>query len=70
MRQTPQNMKELLSRVKDKLHLKSLVIALSAIVVFTTTYLLILPAFTLDQQEAADQGGIDVAVEQTVEESE
>ena len=35
---------------------------------FTTTYLLILPAFTLDKEEAAEQGGIDVAVEQTVDE--
>lgn len=41
---------------------------LAAIVVFTTTYMLILPAFTLDSQSAAEQGGIDVpAVETTAE---
>ena len=36
------------------MNLKSLVITLAAIVVFTTTYLLILPAFTLDKEEAAE----------------
>ena len=33
---------------------------LSCFVVFITTYLLILPAVTLDQDEAEKQGGIDV----------
>ena len=33
---------------------------LSCLVVFVTTYLLILPAITLDQDEAEKQGGIDV----------
>ena len=43
---------------------------LAAIVVFTTTYMLILPAFTLDSQSAAEQGGIDVpAVETTAEDT-
>ena len=32
----------------------------SCLVVFATTYLLILPGFTLDKNEAAEQGGIDV----------
>ena len=39
---------------------KSWLVALSAIVVFCTTYVLILPAITLEQDEAAKQGGIDV----------
>ena len=34
--------------------------ALSCIVVFITTYVLILPAITLEQDEAAKQGGIDL----------
>lgn len=33
---------------------------LSCMVVFVTTYLLILPAVTLDKDEAVKQGGIDV----------
>ena len=37
-------------------------LALSCIVVFVTTYALILPAFTLDKEKAASQGGIDLPV--------
>lgn len=45
-------------------------LALSGAVVFVTTYLLILPAFTLDEETAELQGGIDVpAAEQTYESS-
>lgn len=36
------------------------ILALSAVVVFCTTYALILPALTLEQDEAAKQGGIDL----------
>ena len=36
-------------------------------VVFITTYMLILPAVTLDQEEAERQGGIDDAAEQQTE---
>ncbi len=47
---------------------------LSCFVVFITTYMLILPAITLDQEEAERQGGIDVTTEQeadvTTEDSE
>lgn len=39
---------------------RKLVLALSCLVVFITTYVLILPGFTLDKDEAAAQGGIDV----------
>lgn len=39
---------------------RKLILLLSCLVVFITTYLLILPAFTLDKEEAAEQGGIDV----------
>lgn len=39
---------------------KAYITVLSCLVVFVATYLLILPALTLDQDEAAQQGGIDV----------
>ena len=39
-------------------------LALSIIVVFCTTYALILPALTLEEQEAARQGGIELASDQ------
>lgn len=39
---------------------KTVMMVLSCFVVFVTTYLLILPAITLDQDEAEKQGGIDV----------
>ncbi len=44
------------------------IIALAAVVVFITTYVLILPAFTLEKDEATEQGGIDVpATEEIVD---
>ena len=43
---------------------KGWLFALSIMVVFCTTYLLILPALTLDEQEAERQGGIDVTTEE------
>lgn len=42
---------------------KAYITVLSCFVVFVVTYLLILPAITLDQEEAARQGGIDVPVQ-------
>lgn len=39
---------------------KTVLLVLSCFVVFITTYMLILPAVTLDQEEAERQGGIDV----------
>lgn len=46
-----------------------MLLALSAAVVFVTTYALVFPAITLDQEEAISQGGIDVpAAEQLTEE--
>ena len=39
---------------------RPLLLTLCAAVVFVTTYLLILPAVTLEEQEAAKQGGIDL----------
>ena len=47
---------------------KHAVKALAMLVVFLTTYMLILPAFTLDKEEAAEQGGIDVPAVETVAE--
>ena len=38
------------------------VLALSCLVVFVTTYVLILPAFTLEKDKAVDQGGIDLPI--------
>lgn len=47
-----------------------LLLILSAAVVFVTAYLLILPAFTLDEETAGKQGGIDVlSAEQISEET-
>ena len=55
----------LLSNIQER---KKWILALSCLVVFFTTYLLILPAFTLDKEEAAEQGGVDVpGVEQSVD---
>lgn len=42
---------------------RAYVMVLSCVVVFITTYILILPAITLDQEEAAQQGGIDVTTQ-------
>ena len=39
---------------------RTLLLTLTAIVVFVVSYLLVLPALTLDEEEAASQGGIDV----------
>lgn len=47
----------LLNNIRER---RKVILALSCLVVFFTTYLLILPAFTLDKEEAAEQGGIDV----------
>ena len=54
-------MKDLLKVLVENIHKRrKAVLALSCIVVFVTTYLLILPAFTLEKTKAAEQGGIDV----------
>ena len=42
---------------------RTLILTLSAIVVFATTYLLILPALTLETEEANKQGGISLSTE-------
>ena len=44
--------------------------ALSVIVVICTTYALISPAMTLDQEEAAQQGGIDITAEEQADGAE
>ena len=61
-------MKNLSNRIKNAIiyfleaanKRRKFVLALSCLVVFVTTYVLILPAFTLDADKAKDQGGIDV----------
>ena len=63
--------RELITAILDNMHKwRKLVVVFSCFVVFAMTYLLIVPAFTLDKEEAAEQGGIDVgqkAVEETTE---
>ena len=55
-------MNRLIKNILENMHgQRKMVLLLSCIVVFTTTYLLILPAFTLDAEEAAEQGGIDLS---------
>ena len=46
---------------------RTLIVTLSALVVFVTTYLLILPVLTLDEDEAEAQGGIDVPQAEQIE---
>ena len=47
---------------------RSVVMSLAVVVVFVTTYMLILPAITLDQDTAEKTPGIDAQVEQVAEE--
>ncbi|MBR6732078.1 MAG: Cna B-type domain-containing protein [Bacteroidales bacterium] len=54
----------LISLYKTMHKRKSVILALSCVMVFVTTYMLILPAFTLDKEEAAEQGGIGVTGEE------
>ena len=48
---------------------RAIVISFAAVVVFVTTYLLILPALTLEKDEADKQAGISVPTEAVDEES-
>ncbi len=54
MKLTLDKMKALIEFFANRKHLRTLTVTLAAIVVFVTTYVLILPAFTLEQDEAAD----------------
>ena len=55
------NVQNLIGRLyKSAKSKKTILMVLSCVVVFITTYALILPAITLEQDEAAKQGGIDV----------
>ena len=49
---------------------KSLLMTLSVMTVFVTTYLLILPALTLEKDVAKDQGGIDVPVAEEMQDAD
>ena len=64
--------REIIKSFLENIHeWQKLVLALSCLVVFITTYMLILPAFTLDKEEASEQGGIDVpGVEQSADADE
>ncbi|MBQ6583061.1 MAG: hypothetical protein IJH77_04450, partial [Mogibacterium sp.] len=46
---------------------RTLLMSLSVVVVFVTTYILILPALTLDKEEAAEMGGIDAPTVEAVQ---
>lgn len=64
-------MNRLIKNILENMHgQRRMILLLSCIVVFTTTYLLILPAFTLDKEEAAEQGGIDLSAASFAEEAE
>lgn len=64
--------RELIKVLIENMHEKrKMILVLSCLVVFITTYMLILPAFTLDKEEASEQGGIDVpGTEQSAEANE
>lgn len=64
--------RELIKVLIENMHEKrKMILVLSCLVVFITTYMLILPAFTLDKEEASEQGGIDVpGTEQSAEADE
>lgn len=66
----PDRINNIINILLENIHKRrKVVVALSCIVVFITTYMLILPAFTLEKDEAIGQGGIDIpAVEETTEE--
>ena len=61
--------RELVAALLENMHEKrKMILVLSCFVVFVTTYMLILPAFTLDKEEASEQGGVDVpGVEQSAD---
>ena len=67
------NMREKLSerfrRIQNMRHARAVIVSLAAVVVFVTTYLLILPALTLDEDEAQRQGGISLTTEAPAEEA-
>lgn len=52
---------ELIKILIENMHVwRRLILVLSCVVVFTTTYILILPAFTLEKDKAEDLGGINL----------
>ena len=59
-------MKNIFLATENLRNRKVIVVALSALVVFLTAFMLILPAAALDEETAESQGGIDVNVEETV----
>ncbi|MBQ9015667.1 MAG: LPXTG cell wall anchor domain-containing protein [Firmicutes bacterium] len=66
------SLKQLQELLTDKSYRRTLVRALAVIVVFCTTYALILPAITLEKDKAQEMGGVDVeqAIELQTEEEE
>ena len=66
------SLSQLNSRQKRKMRLKRLIALFSAIAVFVTTYALILPAITIDDETAENEPGLDVVQvdEETVDTEE
>jgi len=67
-----QSIKQIIIRLIETMYRsRKVLLAFSCLVVFIVTYVLILPAFTLEKDEAEELGGIDVpGVEQTADEDE
>jgi len=72
MRQYKKALTSVNKSLRRSLSLRTLVMTLAVLVVFVTTYLLVMPAFTLGREEALSQGGIDVpaVAEETEAESD
>ena len=59
----------ILKKKKKRSLRQTWIFVLSALVVFITTYMLILPAISIDEKEAADQGGIELINEEIAPEN-
>ncbi len=62
------SLSQLNRRQKRKARAKKLIALLSALAVFVTTYALILPAITIDDETAENEPGLDVVQEVDTEE--
>ena len=61
MKRSKESLSSAVRHLFRKRRTRALIVSFAAVVVFITTYLLILPALTLDKEEAEQQGGITVA---------
>ena len=61
-------LRKVVEQISNKSKLwKASVLSLAAVVVFVTTYALILPAITLEREEAQEMSGIDIEVSEAVD---